>query len=61
MAEGDDAVEGVPVPPIQVHGDDSLQAIAMAAELDGFLRGLERQHGYEFFWDDGSAYFEPSV
>jgi hypothetical protein len=61
MAVCEIVFEGLPVPPIQVHGADSLQAVAMAAEIDGVLRGLERQHGYEFFWDDGSAYFEPSV
>ena len=61
MAVCEIVFEGLPVPPIPVHGADSLQAIAMAAEIDGYLRGLERQHGYEFFWDDGSAYFEPSI
>src|SRR5688572_438606 len=54
--------EGLPVPPIPVHGADSLQALAMACdEVDGSLRGLERKQGYEFFWDDGSAYFAASV
>ena len=61
MAVCEIVFEGLPVPPIVVHGADSLQAIAMAAEVDGYLRALERQHGYEFFWDDGSVYFEPSV
>ena len=49
--------EGLDVPPFTVHGADTLQAIAMAADIDPYLRDLERQHGLEFFWDDGSAYF----
>lgn len=59
MAVCEIVFEGLPVPPIPVHGADSLQAIAMAAEIDGYLRALERERGYEFFWDDGSAYFAP--
>jgi hypothetical protein len=50
--------DGLPVAPVEVHGADSLQAIATAAEIDVVLRGLERQYGYDFFWDDGSPYFE---
>jgi hypothetical protein len=49
--------DGLSLPAIQVHGADSLQAIALAADIDTTLRGLEREHGLEFFWDDGSAYF----
>ena len=44
---------------IEVRGSDSLQALALACDIDHYLRGLERQHGFEFFWDDGSAYFQP--
>ena len=61
MAVCEIVFEGLDVPPIVVHGADSLQAVAMATEIDGVLRGLARQHGYTFFWDDGSVYFEPSV
>ena len=53
--------EGLAVPPIAVHGADSLQAVSMASDIDAYLRGLEREHGFEFFWDDGSAYFKPSI
>jgi hypothetical protein len=58
MAVCEIVFEGLDVPPIAVHGADSLQAIATAAEIDVVLRGLERQYGYDFFWDDGSPYFE---
>jgi hypothetical protein len=58
MAVCEIVFEGLSVPPIAVHGSDTLQAIAMAADLDGYLRGLEREQGIEFFWDDGSAYFD---
>jgi hypothetical protein len=51
--------EGLEAPPIAVHGADSLQALAAACEIDPYLRTLERQHGFEFFWDDGSPYFAP--
>jgi hypothetical protein len=61
MSACDIVFDGLDAPPIEVRGADSLQAVAMAAEIDGVLRGLARQHGYQFFWDDGSAYFEPSV
>ena len=53
--------EGFDAEPIEVHGSDSLQALAMACDIDPFLRDLERRKGFEFFWDDGTAYFEPSV
>lgn len=53
--------EGLDVAPIAVHGADSLQAVSMAADVDGYLRGLEREQGFEFFWDDGSPYFEPGA
>ena len=61
MAACEIVFEGVPAAPIEVRGADSMQAIAMACDIDPVLRGLERQFGYEFFWDDGSAYFEPSL
>jgi hypothetical protein len=61
MAVCEIVFEGLAAPPIPVHGADSLQALAMACDIDPYLRGLERQQGFEFFWDDGSPYFEPSV
>ena len=51
--------EGLEVAPLSVHGADSVQALASACDLDPYLRTLERQHGFEFFWDDGSVYFAP--
>ena len=51
--------EGLDVPPIEVHGADSLQALLSACDIEPTLRGLERQHGFEFFWDDGTVYFAP--
>jgi hypothetical protein len=53
--------EGFDAPSIEVHGADSLQALAMACDIDPYLRDLERRKGYEFFWDDGTVYFEPSL
>jgi hypothetical protein len=61
MAACEIVFEGLDAPPIEVRGADSLQAVAMACDIDPYLRGLERQHGYEIFWDDGSPYFDPSV
>jgi hypothetical protein len=61
MAVCEIVFDGFEIAPIQVHGADSLQALAMACDIDPFLRDLERRSGFEFFWDDGSAYFEPSV
>jgi hypothetical protein len=49
MAVCEIVFEGLPVPPIVVHGADSLQALAIAADIDPILRGLEREHGFEFF------------
>ena len=51
--------EGLDAPPIEVHGSDSLQALALACDIDPYLRDLERRKGFEFFWDDGTAYFQP--
>jgi hypothetical protein len=51
--------DGLPVPPVAIHGADSLQAVSIASDIDSTLRRLERDHGYEFFWDDGSVYFKP--
>ena len=61
MAACEIVFEGLSAPPIEVRGSDSLQALSLACDVDPYLRGLERQFGYEFFWDDGSAYFEPSA
>jgi hypothetical protein len=49
--------DGLPHPPIRIHGADTLQALALAADIDPLLRELEREQGFEFFWDDGSPYF----
>ena len=61
MAACDIVFEGIAVPAIEVRGGDSLQAIAHAAEVDSYLRGIERDLGFEFFWDDGTPYFEQSI
>ena len=60
MSACDIVFEGLDAPPVEVRGADSLQAIAIACDIDPVLRELERKFGYEFFWDDGSAYFPPS-
>ena len=61
MAACDIVFEGLDVAPIEVRGADSLQALQHACDIDPVLRGLQRSHGFEFFWDDGSVYFEPSI
>lgn len=61
LAACDIIFEGFDAPSIEVHGADSLQALASACDIDPYLRDLERRKGYEFFWDDGTAYFEPSL
>jgi hypothetical protein len=61
MSACDIVFDGLDAPPIEVRGADSLQAVAMACDIDPYLRGMEKQYGYEFFWDDGSSYFKPSA
>lgn len=40
----------------EVYGADSVQALALAADVDPYLRGLEKK--YDFYWPSGESYFE---
>ncbi|MHB8474177.1 MAG: hypothetical protein ACYDC8_15275 [Gammaproteobacteria bacterium] len=40
----------------EVHGVDSIQALALAANVDPYLKGLEKK--YDFYWITGEPYFE---
>ena len=50
-------IEGLPEDFVEeVHGADSIQALAFAIEIDGFLRFLQKK--YDIFWASGEPYFE---
>lgn len=40
----------------EVYGADSLQALALATDVDPYLRGLEKK--YDFYWPSGEPYFD---
>ena len=40
----------------EVHGVDSIQALAFASDIEPYLKGLEKK--YDFFWLTGEPYFE---
>ena len=40
----------------EVHGVDSIQALALATDIDPFIKGLEKK--YDLFWSSGDPYFE---
>ena len=40
----------------EVHGADSIQALAFATDIDPYLKSLEKK--YDLYWPDGSPYFE---
>lgn len=48
--------EGLGIKDIEVHGVDSLQALAQAVEIDKYLRGMTKN--FDFFWPSGEAYFD---
>jgi hypothetical protein len=49
--------EGLPKELIEeVHGADSIQALALASDIDPYLKGLKKE--YDFYWQDGSSYFD---
>lgn len=43
----------------EVYGADSLQALALAADVDPYLRGLEKK--YDFYWPSGEPYFDENT
>jgi hypothetical protein len=48
--------DGLPEDEITVYGADGIQAVALAVDIDPYLRGLSRKYG--FFWETGEPYFE---
>jgi hypothetical protein len=39
-----------------VYGADSVQALALAADIDSYLQGMSKK--YDFYWVTGEPYFE---
>jgi hypothetical protein len=50
------AFDGLAEQDIEVFGADGIQALALATDIDPYLRGLSRK--YEFFYETGEPYFE---
>lgn len=40
----------------KVYGVDAIQAVFLAANVDGYLKGLEKK--YDLYWLSGEPYFE---
>jgi hypothetical protein len=40
----------------EAYGTDSVQAVGLASNIDGYIRGLEKK--YDIFWPTGEPYFE---
>lgn len=40
----------------EVQGADSIQALALATDVDSYLKGLEKK--YDLYWASGEPYFE---
>lgn len=47
--------DGLPLEVISVYGSDAIQALALATDVDPYLRGLNRK--YHFFFETGEPYF----
>lgn len=50
------AFDGLNEHGFDVHGIDSIHALAQAANVDEYLRGMTSK--YEFYWPTGEPYFE---
>ena len=48
--------DGLPQKEITVYGADTLQALALAVDIDPYLRGFSRK--YNFFFETGESYFD---
>jgi hypothetical protein len=48
--------EGLDEPEYVAHGADTLQALALAVDIDPILRGMSKR--YDFYFDTGEDYFE---
>lgn len=50
------AFEGLGIDDVDVHGADTLHALAQAVEIDKYLRGMTKK--FDFFWPSGEPYFD---
>jgi hypothetical protein len=48
--------EGLGIADVEVHGADSLHALAQASDVDRYLRGMSKK--FDFFWPNGDPYFD---
>lgn len=48
--------DGLSEKEISVYGADAIQALALAVDIDPYLRGLSRK--YNFFFETGAPYFD---
>lgn len=48
--------EGLDEPEFLAYGADTLQALALAVDIDPVLRGMSKK--YDFYFDTGEGYFE---
>jgi len=48
--------DGLDEPDYLAHGADTLQALALAVDIDPILRGMSKK--YDFYFDTGEDYFE---
>ena len=50
-------IDGLPDEFIEeVHGADSIQSLAFAVEIDGYLKSLQKK--YDIYWPSGEPYFD---
>lgn len=48
--------KGIDLPSLDVHGIDTLHALAQACDLDVLLRGVKSR--FTFYWPGGEHYFD---
>jgi hypothetical protein len=48
--------DGLPEKEMTVYGADGIQALALAVDIDPYLRGFGQK--YNFFWKSGEPYFD---
>ena len=48
--------EGLGVENVEVYGIDTIQALALAVDIDPYIRGLSKN--FDFYWPTGEPYFD---
>lgn len=48
--------DGIPEKDVDVFGADTLQALNLATDVEGYLKGLQKK--YDLFWLSGEPYFD---